>query len=278
MVNTSHQPSYQADRPLAAQHHVTTSTRGLEFANETVGGLAMYFANDTHSTDTDAVVNSKSLLNKMTNVTAMYTPTQYSSEQTSATATNAPDTYFTNHQLATTEGSETAMRGSSFVRHTMDGSFMCTDDQYPMAQTPATTMRASSFKNNTMDGSFMYTDDQYSAVPEHHHTEFGTMASCISALDQQRTQNSPSLQAVLCIVYFSRRLLSSMLHSDPNVEFFKCEICSESTAFQLSNLPTKERPYQAVAGLPHSPYFLVLPQTDIHEKLPLRKSSQVGCQ
>lgn len=103
--------------------------------NNTIDGLAMGFTNSRYSTvqDMDAAM-AKSDVHAMANESDMYTHTQYHTTQNSPTDTNAPNTYFANNQYPTREGTVPAMRGSSFMSNTMDGSFMYTDVQYPTTQ------------------------------------------------------------------------------------------------------------------------------------------------
>lgn len=162
-MNASRQSSYTGNRQLNGENNIMGNTGALDFANRTIDGLPMYFANDDYSTvqDTGTVAIPKSFLNETARESAMYTHIQHPTAQNSATATNTPNAYFTNTQCSSTKAAVTALRGSSFMSHTMDGSFIHTDD-YPRASNAVVAMRGSSFINNTMDGSFLYpTSDQY---------------------------------------------------------------------------------------------------------------------
>jgi hypothetical protein len=134
-----------------------------ELVSKTIDDLAAYFTNSKYLAvqDTDVAAKTQSVLNETTNEAAMYAHSHLPTAQDLITTADAPNTYTTNGQYSATRDSTTAIRGSSFMSHTMDGSFMYIADQYPTIQNAAPNLRGSSFVNNTMDGSYMYVDDQY---------------------------------------------------------------------------------------------------------------------
>lgn len=136
-------PPPQLDGPLIAQNNATADNRSLTFMSNTIDGLAMGFVNSRYSTvqDMDAAT-ANSEVNAMAKESDMYTHTQYHTTQNSPTATDAPNTYLANNQYPTTEGTVPAMRGSSFMSNTMDGSFMYTDVQYPTTQNAAQSLES----------------------------------------------------------------------------------------------------------------------------------------
>lgn len=154
-------PSYSGENQGRAQNNVTTGMQDSEVTNEKIDEMLEYLGNDQDSTVAamHAAVIAPSGLNETSNEPAMYYDNQYPALGNPVSATNAPSTSFANDQSSTARSTSHAIRGSSFLSYTMDGSFMYPDGQYPVSQNTTTAKRGSSFTRNTMDGSFLYTDD-----------------------------------------------------------------------------------------------------------------------
>ncbi|PQK17986.1 hypothetical protein BB8028_0009g01830 [Beauveria bassiana] len=154
--------SYSGDNQGRAQN-VTTGMGDLEVTSEKIDEMLVYLENDQCSTvpDMHAAAIDPSGLNESTNEPTMYHDKQYPAIGNPISATNAPSTIFANDQPSAARSTSHAIRGSSFLSYTMDGSFMYPDGQYPISQNTTLAKRGSSFTRNTMDGSFMYTDSSH---------------------------------------------------------------------------------------------------------------------
>jgi len=157
--------SYSGDNQGRAQN-VTTGMEDLEVTSEKIDEMLVYLENDQCSTvpDMHAAAMDPSGLNESTNEPTMYHDKQYPAIGNPISATNAPSTIFANDQPSAARSTSHAIRGSSFLSYTMDGSFMYPDGQYPISQNTTLAKRGSSFTRNTMDGSFMYTDSSHATA------------------------------------------------------------------------------------------------------------------
>ncbi len=157
--NTISEPSYLIDSRRISQNNATIGKGASEITNETIGRAAMYFANSQHSTVPSTDAATRSGFFETTNEAAMCSHNEPPAAHNHSSAANVLNTYIANNQHSAANSTAQAIRGSSFMSYTMDGSFMYPDDQYPISQGAMTTKRGSSFISNTMDGSFMYPDD-----------------------------------------------------------------------------------------------------------------------
>ncbi|KAJ2992521.1 hypothetical protein NUW58_g2135 [Xylaria curta] len=99
--------SMYANSQVSATQHPIMATRASSFLSHTMDGLYVYADG------------------------------QYPTAQDTATAINAPRVYFPNDQYSIRPDVVTATRASSFVSHSMDGSAMYINDQYPIARNTA---------------------------------------------------------------------------------------------------------------------------------------------
>lgn len=158
-------PTYFEEPQGGAQKNVTTGTGGAEATSEKIDEVLVFLENDQQSTapDTQAASIPPNGLSEMTHALPTYSSNQYSPIPNPASATNALGSYFANDQHSTRRCTSPALRGSSFLSYTMDGSFMYSDSHLPILQDTAKAKRGSSFMRNTMDGSFMYADDMHAS-------------------------------------------------------------------------------------------------------------------
>lgn len=152
--------------PSVLQNDATTAMETSNLMIETVGEAAIYFANrkQPNVAGTGAASVSQISLVPTTNETTAYSHDPLPTMHDSATDANASSIYFTNNHRPTANTGAHAIRGSSFMSYTMDGSFLCPEGQYPIAQNGIASKRGSSFMNNTMDGSYFYTDDSHPTI------------------------------------------------------------------------------------------------------------------
>ncbi|KAI0404022.1 hypothetical protein F4802DRAFT_270847 [Xylaria palmicola] len=131
-------PSQSLAYPTAVQdtsHNAATVIAGLEFINPTINKLAMHHTENQYPTikDNAAVVEVPNARDKLIDGSAIYT----------------------NDQVSMIQPIATILRPLGFESHTMDGSGIYLDNQYPTAQSPVMTLSGSSI---------YYPDKQYSTT------------------------------------------------------------------------------------------------------------------